>query len=185
MSLHFIKSLTESTNRSEISQNKLSFKKTELEPVMSEDTLKYHYEGLAAKYFERYNKGEGDSDFNYGGAMLHNLFFGNLTPPRTANKPDGKSKEIIDQKYGSFDKFKEAFEKEFMAAQGSNWIYMDTSGVLHTIHNHEYKKSMKIALLIDAWEHAWALDYQQDKNKYLNNIWRIIDWDIVNDRLEK
>jgi Fe-Mn family superoxide dismutase len=42
---------------------------------------------------------------------------------------------------------------------------------------------MKIALLIDAWEHAWALDYQQDKAEYLKNIWRIVNWETVNDRL--
>jgi Fe-Mn family superoxide dismutase len=81
------------------------------------------------------------------------------------------------------EEFKAAVEKEFMAAQGSNWIYMDTAGKLHTIHNHEYRKGMKIALLIDAWEHAWALDYQQNKAKYLENIWRIINWDVVNIRL--
>jgi Fe-Mn family superoxide dismutase len=184
MSLHFIKSLTESTDNRELVQKKLSFKKDELDPVMSEDTIKYHFDGLASKYFERYNSGEGDAKFNYGGAMLHNLFFENLTPPRAANKPSGVSKEIIDKKHGDFDKFKAAFEKEFMAAQGSNWIYMDYSGALHTIHNHEYKRDMKIALLIDAWEHAWALDYQQDKAKYLSNIWRIIDWDTVSSRLE-
>jgi Fe-Mn family superoxide dismutase len=183
MALHFIKSLTESKNQRELVQNKLGFKKDELDPVMSEDTIKYHFDGLASKYFERYNAGEGDADFNYGGAMLHNLFFGNLTPPRAANKPSGISKSVIDDQHGDFDKFKSAVEKEFMAAQGSNWIYMDYDGKLHTIHNHEYKKSMKIALLIDAWEHAWALDYQQDKAKYLSNIWRIVNWDIVNDRL--
>lgn len=183
MTLHFIRSLNESADKRELVQNKLTFSKSELEPVMSEDTLKYHYDGLAAKYFERYNKGEGDADFNYGGAMLHNLFFGNLCPPRAANKPSGTSSELIEKEYGTFEKFKEAFEKEFMSAQGSNWIYMDTSGALRTIHNHEYKKTMKISLLVDAWEHAWALDYQQDKVKYLNNIWRIIDWDVVNDRL--
>jgi Fe-Mn family superoxide dismutase len=184
MTLHFIKSLTESKDNRELQQEKLQFNRTELEPVMSEATLKYHYDGLAAKYSERYNKGEGDADFNYGGAVLHNIFFSNLAPPRAANKPEGISKTLIDSKYDSFDKFKQAFEKEFMAAQGSNWIYMDTSGALHTIHNHEYKKTMKIALLIDAWEHAWALDYQQDKAKYLNNIWRIINWDTVNIRLQ-
>jgi Fe-Mn family superoxide dismutase len=184
MTFQFIKYLSESDDRRELVQEKLSFEKDELDPVMSEQTLDYHYDGLAAKYFERYNKGEGDPNFNYGGAVLHNLFFGNLTPPRAANKPTGTSAELIDSEYGSFDKFKEAFEKEFMAAQGSNWIYMDTSGKLHTIHNHEYKKSMKIALLVDAWEHSWALDYQQDKAKYLSNIWRIIDWDVVNDRLQ-
>jgi superoxide dismutase len=129
-------------------------------------------------------KGEGDAKFNYGGAMLHNLFFGNLTPPRAANKPSEISIEIIEKKYTSFDKFKEAVEKEFMAAQGSNWIYMDYEGKLHTIHNHEYRKGMKIALLVDAWEHAWSLDYQQDKAKYLNNIWRIINWKTVDIRLQ-
>jgi Fe-Mn family superoxide dismutase len=183
MTLHFIKSLTESKDKREIKQDKLKYSKDELAPVMSEDTIKYHHDGLASKYFERYNKGEGDAKFNYGGAMLHNLFFGNLTPARAANKPSEISKEIIEKKYTSFDKFKEAVEKEFMAAQGSNWIYMDYNAALHTIHNHEYKNDMKIALLIDAWEHAWALDYQQDKAKYLDNIWRIIDWDVVNNRL--
>jgi Fe-Mn family superoxide dismutase len=183
MSYHFIKYVKEGKDSREIRQEKLSFERDELDPVMSEATLKYHYDGLASKYFDRYNKGEGDADFNYGGAMLHNIFFTGLTPPRAANKPDGASQTLIESNYGSFDKFKEAFEKEFMAAQGSNWIYMDTKGDLHTIHNHQYRDSMKIVLLVDAWEHAWALDYQQDKAKYLDNIWRIIDWDVVNIRL--
>jgi Fe-Mn family superoxide dismutase len=184
MALHFIKSLSESKDSREIYQDKLKFGKDEFAPVMSEATIKYHYDGLAAKYSERYNAGEGDADFNFGGAALHNLFFANLIPPQAANKPTGLSKSIIDDAYGDFDKFKAAFEKEFMAAQGSNWIYMDYDGKLHAIHNHEYRKGMKIALLIDAWEHAWALDYQQDKAKYLNNIWRIINWDVVNIRLQ-
>jgi Fe-Mn family superoxide dismutase len=185
MSLHFIKSLTESTDKRELVQKKLSFKKDELDPVMSEDTLKYHFDGLAAKYFERYNAGEGDPDFNYGGAMLHNIWFANLTPPRAANKPEGLSKSIIDAEYGNFDKFKAEVEKTAMGIQGSGWVYMDIEGKLNVIPNHEYKKSMKIALLIDWWEHAWALDYQQDKAKYLSNIWRIVDWDVVDIRLEQ
>jgi Fe-Mn family superoxide dismutase len=183
MALHFIKSLTESADRREIYQEKLTFGKGDLEPVMSENTIKYHYDGLAAKYSERYNKGEGDPDFNYGGAILHNIWFANLTPPRAANKPEGLSKSLIDSKYGDFDKFKAAVEKTAMAIQGSGWVYMDTDSDNKTIPNHEYKKTMKIALLIDWWEHAWALDYQQDKAKYLANIWRIIDWEVVNIRL--
>jgi superoxide dismutase len=183
MTLHFIKSLSESKDSREIYQDKLKFGKDEFAPVMSEATIKYHFDGLAAKYSERYNAGEGDPDFNFGGAMLHNIFFANLIPPQAANKPTGLSKSIIDDVYGDFDKFKAAFEKEFMAAQGSNWIYMDLDGNLHTIHNHEYKKTMQIALLVDGWEHAWALDYQQDKAQYLANIWRIINWDVVNIRL--
>jgi superoxide dismutase, Fe-Mn family len=184
MTLHFIKSLSESKDSRELRQDRLKFGKSELDPVMSEATVKYHYDGLAAKYSERYNKGEGDPDFNYGGAVLHNLFFANLTPPRAANKPEGLSKDIINEKHGSFDKFKEAVEKTAMGIQGSGWLYMDPEGNIHTIPNHEYKKTMKIALLIDWWEHAWALDYQQDKAKYLANIWRIINWETVDIRLQ-
>jgi Fe-Mn family superoxide dismutase len=167
----------------DIKQNPLTFNKGDLHPVMSKETLDYHYTGLASKYFERYNKGEGDPKFNYGGAMLHNLFFGNLKTPGGSNKPTGASKDLIEKKYKDFDKFKEAFEKEAMSIQGSGWVYMDTAGKINIIHNHEYQKGMKIALLVDWWEHAWALDYQQNKAKYLDNIWRIIDWNIVNDRL--
>ena len=162
----------------------LPYKRDALAPVMSKNTIDYHYGHLAKGYVKKYNKGEGDPDFNYGGAVLHNIFFANLTPPRAANKPEGISKTIIDDVYGSFEKFKAAFEKEFMAAQGSNWIYMDYNGDVKTIHNHQYRKGMKIALLIDAWEHAWALDYQSDKKKYLENIWRIINWEVINSRVD-
>lgn len=183
MSYHFIKSLKESRSDRELVQDKLRFEQDELNPVISENTIKYHYTGLAAKYFERYNSGEGDADFNYGGAVLHNLYFGNLRPPAAANKPSGLSLSLIEEKYDNFDKFKEAVEKTAMAIQGSGWVYMDVNGEIKTIPNHEYKDSMKIALLIDWWEHAWALDYQQDKAGYLKNIWRIIDWEVVNIRL--
>jgi len=185
MTLNFIKYLKEDKDTREVVQAKLAYKKDELDPVISEDTIKYHHDGLAAAYFERYNAGEGDLDFNYGGAMLHNLYFENLIPPQAANKPKGRSQEVIDEEWGSFDKFKEAVEKEAMAIQGSGWVYMDYSGKLHTIVNHEYKKSMKIALLIDWWEHSWFTDYGPDKAKYLKNIWRIINWEVVNQRLEE
>lgn len=184
MTLHFIKYLFEEDHGREITQDKLNFDRSELDPVLSEAAVKYHYDGLASKYFERYNAGEGDADFNYGGAMLHNIFFANLTPPRAANRPQGSSKALIDDVYGSFDKFKEAVEKTAMSIQGSGWVYMDTAGEIKTITNHEYKKNMKIALLIDWWEHSWFTDYGPDKTKYLNNIWRIIDWSVVDIRLQ-
>ena len=68
-----------------------------------------------------------------------------------------------------------------MGIQGSGWIYMDTSGTIKTIKDHKVVKN--IALLVDWWEHAWALDYQADKAKYLTNTWKIINWDVVNDRI--
>jgi len=68
-----------------------------------------------------------------------------------------------------------------MGIQGSGWVYLSTSGDIKTIANHAVRTD--ICVLIDWWEHAWALDYQADKEKYLDNIWRIINWDICSERL--
>ena len=88
---------------------------------------------------------------------------------------------LINKKYKSFSEFQDQILKNAMSIQGSGWIYMSQNGDIKIIKNHQIKKD--IALLIDWWEHAWALDYQSDKKSYLENIWRIINWDIVNTRL--
>ena len=163
---------------------KLPVNPAALDPVMSEETIDYHYGNLAAGYVKRYNDREGDDNFNYGGAKLHNLFFPQLQEPSPGNKPSGISAEVINKKWEKFQNFQDAFAVEFMKAQGSNWFYMDSRGDIHTIHNHEYRKGMDIALIIDGWEHSWALDYQFNKQKYLDNIWKIINWDVVNIRLQ-
>jgi Fe-Mn family superoxide dismutase len=172
------------SKRETLVQEKLPVDSTSLKPVMSKETIDYHYGKLAAGYVKRYNAKEGDDDFNYGGAKLHNLFFPQLQEPSSGNKPEGISAEVINKKWKNFKGFQDAVAIEFMKAQGSNWIYMDSQGNIKIIPNHEYKQGMDIALIIDAWEHAWALDYQHDKQKYLDNVWRIINWSVVNDRIQ-
>jgi Fe-Mn family superoxide dismutase len=163
-----------------LEQDKLPVAKDALDPVLSIDTINYHFGKLAAKYVERYNQGEGDKKFNYGGAVLHNYYFGQFKEP-SASKPTGQVKEVIEKKYKSFEAFKDAVEKLAMSIQGSGWVFMNSKGKLDIIHNHEYN-NQDIILIIDWWEHAWALDYQADKAKYLKNIWRIIDWEVCNRR---
>jgi Fe-Mn family superoxide dismutase len=153
----------------------------DLDPVMSRETLDYHFDSLAKGYVDRFNKGEGDADFNRAGAFLHNLFFPQLKSPSSSNKPFGISSEFINKHFGSFDNIKTEFEKTAMSIQGSGWVYLSRSGQIKTIKNHQIKND--IVLLIDWWEHAWSLDYQSKKDKYLKNIWRIIDWSVINDRL--
>jgi Fe-Mn family superoxide dismutase len=173
--------LVEEKSKGELKLNPLPYKKTELAPVMSKDTIDYHYGKLATGYVKRYNAGEGDADFNEAGAYLHNVFFPQLMPPKGGNKPVGASEALINKKYGNFNNFKKEFTAVAMSIQGSGWIYMSRTGDIKTIKNHQVRKDL--ALLIDWWEHAWALDYQSDKSKYLNNIWRIINWEVVNQRL--
>lgn len=162
----------------------LPYSKTALAPVMSKQTLDYHYSKLAKGYVDRYNKKEGDAKFNHNGAILHNIFFSQLTKASKSNEPLGTFNELIKQQYKSFEKFKQAVEDTAKTIQGSAWIYIDDKAKIHTIPNHDYSSSMKIVLLIDFWEHAWALDYQADKFEYLNNFWRIVNWTIVNNRLQ-
>jgi len=170
-----------SEGKQQLVQENLPYGKSDLAPVMSEDTINYHYGKLAAGYVKKYNAGEGNAKFNEAGAYLHNVFFPQLQPPKGSNKPTGASKELIESKFGDFDLFKEKFIETAMSIQGSGWVYLSKKGEIKTITNHQIKND--IALLVDWWEHAWALDYAHDKAKYLNNIWRIINWDVVNSRL--
>lgn len=175
--------LVEAKSKQDLTLEKLPYSRDELSPAMSKETIEYHYNKLARGYVERYNKGEGDSTFNEAGAFLHNIFFPQLMPPKNGNSPKGVSLDLINRKFKSFSDFKEQFAEQAMKIQGSGWIYLSKSGDIKTIKNHEIKKD--IALLVDWWEHAWALDYQSDKKKYLQNMWRIINWDTVNSKLEK
>jgi Fe-Mn family superoxide dismutase len=173
--------IVETHEKGELYLAKLPYKKDALAPVMSEDTINYHYGKLARGYVDRYNKGEGDSYFNEAGAFLHNIFFPQLITPKGSNKPTEASADLINKKYTNFNNFKKEFTETAMLIQGSGWVYMSRTGDIKTIKNHAIKHD--IALLVDWWEHAWALDYQADKSKYLNNIWRCINWDVVNQRL--
>jgi Fe-Mn family superoxide dismutase len=179
-----IKVVVEADSKKEkLVQDSLKYSKSALNPVMSEATIDYHFSQLAKKYVERYNTGEGDSDFNKAGAVLHNIFFAQFQPAKGSNVPFGASAGFLDKHFGSLDRAKDEFEETAMSIQGSGWVYLARSGQIKTIKNHQIKND--IVLLIDWWEHAWALDYQSKKDKYLKNIWRIIDWSVINDRLNK
>ena len=174
--------LVEATTRpAKLETTPLPYGVKDLDPVMSEQTLDYHYEHLARGYAKRYNAGEGNADFNRAGSFLHNKFFPQLKPPRGRNLPQGPVLALIEEKFRDFEGFKEAFKEAAMKIQGSGWVYLSTGGDIKTIPNHQVRTD--ICVLVDWWEHAWALDYQADKERYLDNIWRIIDWDVCNQRL--
>ena len=159
----------------------LPYGENDLNPVLSGDSINYHYEHLAKGYAKRYNAGEGDADFNRAGSFLHNRFFPQFREPKTANRPRGAIATLIEEKFKTYEDFKDQFKEKAMAIQGSGWVYLSTQGEIKTIPNHQVRTD--IAILVDWWEHAWALDYQADKEGYLNNMWKIINWDVCNERL--
>jgi Fe-Mn family superoxide dismutase len=177
-----VEKITESQKR-KIEIEPLSYSSTDLNPILSKKTIDYHYGDLAHGYASRYNKGEGDKDFNYAGAFLHNIYFGQFRKPQETGTPNGPVLNLIKRKYGWWRDFKEQFKIEAMKIQGSGWIYMSYSGEIKTIQNHEVRDD--ILILVDWWEHAWALDYQADKKQYLENIWKIMNWNIINTRWGK
>ena len=179
MSYSFIRQFITEGKPASLKIDALPYGMNDLSPAISKATLEYHFEHLAKTYAKRYNAGEGDAVFNEAGVFLHNILFQQYREfEGSANKPTGKVLEFIEKHFKSFDKFKEAFVKIAMSIQGSGWIYLAKDGKIKTITNHAVKKD--IVVLVDWWEHAWALDYQQDKKKYLENQWKIINWEHVN-----
>tara|TARA_R110000782_G_scaffold13413_2_gene39537 strand:- start:763 stop:1305 length:543 start_codon:yes stop_codon:yes gene_type:complete len=170
-----------STRPAKLETTPLPYGEKDLDPVMSAASIDYHYDHLAKGYAKRYNAGEGNADFNRAGNFLHNKFFSQLKAPRGANKPRGPVQTLIEEKFKTYEDFKAAVKEEAMKIQGSGWVYLSTAGEIKTIKNHAVRTD--ICVLIDWWEHAWSLDYQSDKEKYLDNIWKIIDWDVCNERL--
>jgi len=180
---NFIKHITlnEGKTPKTLTQTRLPYAKDDLEPSMSEETINYHYGKLYKGYVTRFNDGEGNADFNEAGAFLHNIWFTQFKKPTGSNQPTGVIDEFIIKHFKTFDNFKDKFQKEAMSVQGSGWVYLARNGEIKTITNHQIKHD--IVILVDWWEHAWALDYQADKKKYLENQWKIMDWVIINGRV--
>lgn len=174
--------LLEATTRpAKLETTPLPYGLKDLDPVMSSDTLEYHYEHLAKGYAKRYNAGEGDADFNRAGNFLHNKLFTQYRAPRGSNRPKGAIAGLIESHFKTYEDFQEQFTTEAMKVQGSGWVYLSTAGEIKTIKNHAVRTD--IALLLDMWEHSFALQYKWDKERYIKNSWKIIDWDVINERL--
>lgn len=156
----------------------LNYSESDLEPVLSKENIKFHYGKLAHGYADRFNDKEGDLEFNYAGAFLHNMLFTQYRTSRNNNKPNGPVAKLINSKFKSWEDFKETFKIEAMKIQGSGWCYLSKDGTIKIIPNHEVRDD--VLILVDMWEHSFQMNYGSDKSKYLDNIWKIINWSVIN-----
>ncbi|MGB3414416.1 MAG: superoxide dismutase [Microbacteriaceae bacterium] len=136
------------------------------------------------------NKLEKDLAFNLGGHVNHSVFWTNLSP-NGGDVPNGDLASVIDENFGSFDKFKAHFTATAMGVQGSGWSVLawDTLGQRPIIlqffdQQGNLPAGVVPLLMLDVWEHAYYLDYKNVRADYVNAFWNIVDWDNVQQRLE-
>ena len=133
-----------------------------------------------------------DLSFQIGGHLLHSLFWTNLAPAgKGGGNPNGAIAEAIDKEFGGFDRFKSEFTKAAATAEGSGWAaltYCKLTGrpLIMQIekHNTNVYPMFAILMVVDVFEHAYYIDYKNDRAKFIEAFWNLINWDEVNKRLK-
>jgi Fe-Mn family superoxide dismutase len=125
-----------------------------------------------------------DLAFNLGGHVNHSIFWQNLSP--ASGEPAGDLAAAINEHFGSFEKFKNHFSAAAIGIQGSGWAYLawDAMGnrlIIGQLYDQQGNLAMgNIPLLmLDMWEHAFYLDYQNVKADYVKAFWNIVNWEDV------
>jgi len=171
----------------------------ELEPVISRKIMELHHDKHYLAYVnganaalekpEKNRETMRDFSFNYNGAKIHEIFFANMRKPQADNLPSGKILEEINLGFGSFDNFKKEFSLAATSVEGSGWAVLwkdeENNLVIGQLEKHNLLgiNGMKPILVLDVWEHAYYLDYLNDRKTYVDNFWKIINWDDVENRL--
>jgi Fe-Mn family superoxide dismutase len=134
------------------------------------------------------NKLQKDLAFNLGGHVNHSIFWTNMSP-NGGDKPVGELAAAIDDSFGSFDKFQAHFAATAMGVQGSGWSVLawDSLGERLIIQQFFDQQANFAAgtvpvLMLDVWEHAYYLDYQNVRADYVKAFWNIVDWENVSAR---
>ena len=190
---------------------KLPYAANALEPVISERTVKLHHGKHLAGYVTKLNqllsesrlmerdlvklvKFASGSIFDNAGQLLnHNLYFTQFKPAvmDRIDEPKGNLAEAIKRSFGSFEKFREQFEKAGVSIFGSGWLWLatDEAGRLYVDKEPNAGNPVTSGLIpllgIDIWEHAYYLDYENRRAEHLKQIWHIIDWEVVSRRYEE
>lgn len=130
--------------------------------------------------------------FNVGGHMLHTTFWENMAPAGKGGggEPGGAIADIIDKQFGGFDNFKKAFAATAASTEGSGWAALavhqcvDRALIIQIEkHNVNILPDFQIVMVLDVWEHAYYIDYKNERPKFIEAFWNIINWDRVNKNL--
>ncbi|WP_311442805.1 superoxide dismutase [Hoylesella enoeca] len=192
-----------------IQMPQLPYAPNALEPIISEQTINFHYGKHLQNYVNTLNnliKGtelEGKSVeeivkvapegpvFNNAGQVLnHTLYFTQFKSPVSENVPQGKIAEAINASFGDFETFKKEFTQAAVSLFGSGWAWLsqDQSGKLVITKEpnggNPLRSGLNPLMGIDVWEHAYYLDYQNRRPDHIAAVWDIIDWEVVGKRMQ-
>jgi Fe-Mn family superoxide dismutase len=190
---------------------KLPYDYKALEPYISEAQLTLHHDKHHQAYvnganadFEKLDKARvekaeidvkavlKDLSFNIGGHLLHSIFWENMAPAGKGGggQPGGALATAINKEYGSFDAFKKEFTKAALTAEGSGWAALavhpcvDRPLIMQIEkHNVNVYPTFRILMVLDVWEHAYYVDYKNERAKFIEAFWNIVNWDRVNKNL--
>jgi len=186
----------------------LPYSQDALSPVISAETIEYHYGKHHQAYVINLNKliaGTEYADmtlediikqssggiFNNAAQVFNHTFYWNCLSPHGGGEPAGKLAELIKQDFGSFAAFKEKFSATAVATFGSGWTWLvkntdGSLGIESTSNAGTPITAGKTPLLTcDVWEHAYYIDYRNARPSYVKKFWDVVNWDFVAANLDK
>jgi Fe-Mn family superoxide dismutase len=186
----------------------LPYSYEELVPIISQKVVELHHDKHQAAYvngansalekLEKSRAGEieintrevlRDWSFNYNGAKLHELFWLGMRKINQDNEPVEKLMEKIKENFGSFEAFKKEFSAAATMVEGSGWAVlwkdMENNLMIGQIEKHNLLglNDWEPVLVLDVWEHAYYLDYVNNRVEFVENWWKLVNWDFVAQQL--
>ena len=184
----------------------LPYEASALAPTISAETIGFHHGKHLAGYVNNLNallpgsglegktleeivcQASGGLLNNAGQILNHNLYFAQFSGKPAQTAPTGALAEAINEAFGSFEAFKEAFQKAGATLFGSGWVWLsaDKDGKLLITQEpnaaNPVQKGLTPLLTFDVWEHAYYLDYQNRRPDHLAALWQIVDWAVIGQR---
>lgn len=180
-----------------------------LEPIISEQTLRLHHDKHHKAYVDGLNKAEislvearmrgnyeyikyweNELAFNGSGHILHSIFWTNMAPPGAGGQPGPLALNHIKNYFGNFDVFKDQFMKATEKVEGSGWGILTWQPAWTRLEILQAEKHQNLTqwsgipiLVCDVWEHAYYLDYQNERKRFIESWWNLINWYEVERRL--
>jgi Fe-Mn family superoxide dismutase len=186
---------------------KLPYAYDALAPYMSEQQLTIHHDKHHLAYvnganaiFDKLDKTRKENteldmkatlkelSFHIGGHLLHSTFWENMAPPgKGGGKPGGAIADLLMKEFGSFERFKAEFTKAAVSVEGSGWAALamqqcvDRPLIMQIEkHNVNVYPAFHLLMVLDLWEHAYYIDYKNDRAKFVEGFWNVVNWEYAN-----